>query len=209
MLQFISHYNSHYDYVDGIEAVLNGGCRWVQLRMKNASDSEFVNTGLIVSDMCRRHAAVFVIDDRVHLVNELRADGVHLGKNDVPVAEARRILGADKIIGATANTFDDICRAVADGADYVGLGPYRFTTTKEKLSPVLGIAGYDAIMKQCRAGGITVPVVAIGGILETDVPEILATGVAGIAMSGALLNAGDPAEETEKILQLIERKNLL
>ena len=93
MLQFISHYNSRYGYVSGIGAVLNGGCRWVQLRMKSASDSEVVAAGLAAGDMCRRHGAVFIVDDRVHLVEQLGADGVHLGKGDMPVAEARRILG--------------------------------------------------------------------------------------------------------------------
>lgn len=209
MLQFISHYNNRYGYVSGIGAVLNGGCRWVQLRMKSASDSEVVAAGFAAGDMCRRHGAVFIVDDRVHLVEQLGADGVHLGKNDMPVAEARRILGPDRIIGATANTFADICSAVEGGADYIGLGPFRFTTTKERLSPVLGKEGYVKIMERCRNEGITVPVVAIGGILADDVPEILVAGVAGIAMSGALLNAPSPAGETKRILQLIERKQLI
>lgn len=208
MLQFISHYNSRYDYVSGIETALEGGCRWVQLRMKSASDSEVADTGRIAGDMCRRHGAVFIVDDRVHLVDTLGADGVHVGKNDMPVAEARRILGPDKIIGATANTFADIRDAAAAGADYIGLGPFRFTTTKQKLSPMLGLDGYARIMKQCSDEGIGVPIVAIGGILASDVPALMATGIAGIAMSGALLNADNPADETRQIMKLINNNKI-
>ena len=121
----------------------------------------------------------------MELVNALGADGVHLGKNDMPVAEARKILGPSRTIGATANTFADIEKAVAAGADYIGLGPFRFTVTKRNLSPVLGLEGYSSIMKKCAEAGISVPVVAIGGITAEDIDGIMETGVAGIAVSGA------------------------
>ena len=204
MFQFISHHNSVYDYAGGVRAVLEGGCRWVQLRMKDASDDEFLATAEVVAELCRRYDAKFIIDDRVHLVAATGADGVHLGKNDMPVAEARKILGEKKIIGATSNTFDDIRRAAADGADYIGLGPFRYTTTKQKLSPVLGMEGYRSIMEACRREGIELPVVAIGGITAADIPDLCATGINGIALSGAVLNASDPVEETRKITNLIK-----
>lgn len=203
MLQFITHTNDRYDELSGTEAVLRGGCRWVQLRMKGASDEEFLRVGRRVASLCRAAGATFVVDDRVDLVAELGADGVHVGKHDLPVAEARRRLGPGRIVGATANTFDDIARAAADGADYIGLGPYRFTETKRNLSPILGLEGYRAIFERCRAAGITLPVVAIGGITAADVAAILDTGAAGIALSGALLGAADPAAETRKIIDII------
>ena len=134
----------------------------------------------------------------MELVHRLGADGVHLGKNDMPPREARALLGPQKIIGATANTFGDIRRAAAQGADYIGLGPFRFTRTKEKLSPILGIEGYREILARCAEQGIRLPVVAIGGITAADVDALMATGIAGIALSGALLNAENPAEETKK-----------
>lgn len=203
MLQFITHTNDRYDELSGVEAVLRGGCRWVQLRMKGASDEEFLRVGRRVATLCRAAGATFVVDDRVDLVAALGADGVHVGKHDLPVAEARRRLGPGRIVGATANTFDDIARAAADGADYIGLGPYRFTETKRNLSPILGIEGYRAIFERCRAAGITLPVVAIGGITAADVAAILDTGAAGIALSGALLGAADPTAETRKIIDII------
>ncbi|WP_417014499.1 thiamine phosphate synthase [Alistipes sp.] len=204
MLQFITHRNDRYDEISGTRAVLEGGCRWVQLRMKEAPDEEFLRVGREVGRLCRQYGATFLLDDRVHLVAELGADGVHLGKNDMPPSEARRLLAEGKIIGATANTFEDIERAVAEGADYIGLGPFRFTQTKRNLSPILGLEGYRQILTRCRTAGINLPVVAIGGITAADIAGILATGVSGIALSGALIGAQDPSEETRKIVDILK-----
>ena len=208
MLQFITHRNGRYDEISGTRAVLEGGCRWVQLRMKDAPDEEFLRVGREVGRLCREYGATFLVDDRVHLVAELGADGVHLGKHDMPVSEARRLLPAGTTIGATANTFEEIARAAAAGADYIGLGPFRFTETKRNLSPILGLEGYRAIFERCRAAGIALPVVAIGGITAADVAAILATGATGIALSGALLGAEDPAEETRKIMKILNHHKL-
>lgn len=201
MLQFITHRNDRFaDEATGVEKVLQGGCRWVQLRMKDATVAQVMEQGCAVGRLCRSYGATFILDDRVEMVEALGADGVHLGKNDMPVQEARALLGPDKIIGATANSFDDIRMAVAAGADYIGLGPFRFTTTKAKLSPVLGLEGYADIMQKCRLEGINIPIVAIGGILADDMAAIMATGVSGVAVSGAILNAADPVAETKKFL---------
>lgn len=155
-----------------------------------------------VGELCRRAGATFIIDDCVDLVSAVGADGVHLGKNDMPVAQARRVLGPGVIIGATANTFDDIVRAAEAGADYIGLGPLRFTTTKKNLSPVLGYEGYADILGRCRRAGITLPVVAIGGITVDDLAPLRLAGAAGVAVSGSIARAADPAEETRKFLKL-------
>ncbi len=204
MLQFITHRTARCGEAEGSEAVLKGGCRWIQLRMKESTEDEIVAAGQEVRRLCREYGATFIVDDHVELVERLGADGVHLGKNDMPVAEARKILGKDRIIGATANTFEDICRAAEAGADYIGLGPFRFTSTKKNLSPVLGLEGYASIMERCRDAGLALPVVAIGGITADDVPALLGTGISGIAVSGTLLNAPDISGETERILETIK-----
>ena len=201
MLQFITHKNERHGYLDGAEAALRGGCRWIQLRMKDESDGSVIAAGRQLAPLCRAAGATFIIDDHVALVD---AGGAHLGKNDMPVAEARRILGPDRIIGATANTFDDIAAAVASGADYIGLGPFRFTETKKRLSPILGLEGYRNIMAHCRRAGYSIPVVAIGGITPEDIEAIMATGVSGIALSGTILRADDPAAATSRIINLIK-----
>ena len=107
-LQFITHFTEQYSYLDSVRMALEGGCRWIQLRMKDASDEEVEAIAIKVQELCRQYSATFIIDDRVELVKKLKADGVHLGKNDMPIAEARKILGNDFIIGGTANTFDDV-----------------------------------------------------------------------------------------------------
>lgn len=201
-LQFITHSNDRYTYADGARMALEGGCKWIQLRMKDATDDEVRQVAGIVQPLCREHEAVFLLDDRVGLAKELKADGVHLGRNDMPVDEARRILGEEFIIGGTANTFEDIERLWRMGADYIGCGPFRFTSTKKNLSPVLGLDGYRSIIGSMRAAGIELPVVAIGGITVDDIPAVMATGVDGIALSGAILNAGDPVRETARIMSL-------
>lgn len=201
-LQFITHSNDRYTYADGARMALKGGCKWIQLRMKDATDDEVRQVAGIVQPLCREHEAVFLLDDRVGLAKELKADGVHLGRNDMPVDEARRILGEEFIIGGTANTFEDIERLWRLGADYIGCGPFRFTSTKKNLSPVLGLDGYRSIIGSMRAAGIELPVVAIGGITVDDIPAVMATGVDGIALSGAILNASDPVRETARIMSL-------
>ena len=200
-IQFITHETETVDYVEGARMALEGGCRWIQLRMKDASDDEVREAAAEIQPMCKAHDAIFLIDDRVELAKELKADGVHLGKNDMPVDEARRVLGEEFIIGGTANTFDDIERLSRQGADYIGCGPFRFTTTKKNLAPVIGIEGYRDIIEKMEAAGIDLPVVAIGGITADDIDDILATGVRGIAVSGTVLRAENPVAMMKQIIQ--------
>ena len=206
MIQFISHYSERYSYLDSIQLALEGGCRWIQLRMKDATDDEVRPIAVEAQKLCRAYGAKFIIDDRVALVRELGADGVHLGKNDMPIREARQILGPDYIIGGTANTFEDAKAHYEASANYIGCGPFRFTTTKKKLAPVLGLDGYRQIIRKLRAANITIPVVAIGGITKDDIPAILQTGITGIALSGTVLRADDPIAEMKHIINIINHE---
>lgn len=201
MIQFITNHNDRYSLTEQTELVLQAGCRWVQLRMKDATDEELRTTGRALRGLCDRYGATFLLDDAVHLVDEVGADGVHLGKQDMPVDEARRLLGPDRIIGGTANTFEDIERLAQWGADYIGCGPFRFTITKKNLAPLLGLEGYASILRQMREKGIALPLIAIGGILLEDVPDLMALGVGGIAISGAILQADDPAAVMRQFIE--------
>ncbi len=204
-LQFITHQNERIGYEESARLALEGGCRWVQLRMKEAPLEEVKAVGLKIKELCKKHEAVFIVDDHVELCKELGADGVHLGKNDMKPAEARKILGDKYIIGGTCNTFSDI-EAVCNDVDYVGCGPFRFTQTKKNLAPVLGLDGYREIVWQCRSAGINVPIVAIGGITRSDIEAILEAGPNGIALSGSILNAANPVEETQLIVNMLESR---
>ena len=208
MLQYISHFTPQISYAEGIRMALEGGCRWIQLRMKDAPAEEIIACAEEVLPLCRRHGAKFLLDDHVELVRQLGADGVHLGKNDMPVDEARKILGPDSIIGGTANTIEDIIRLHKQGADYIGCGPFRFTTTKKNLSPILGLDGYKSIVLKMKELGIDLPIVAIGGITVEDIPAVMGTGVSGIALSGAILGAPDPVEMTARIIETIDNRQI-
>ncbi len=187
--------NLHYITTDAQAAELacRGGVRWVQLRVKNLPAAEWRQRALDVQAVCRHHGATLIINDNPALAREIGADGVHLGQQDMPPAEARALLGSKFLIGGTANTFADIEGLVAAGVDYVGLGPFRFTVTKEKLSPILGLAGYAEILGQCRAADFAVPIIGIGGVGLADVAALLATGLHGVAVSGAIGSAANPA----------------
>ena len=206
MIQYISNSNAKYSHLQGIRLALAGGCRWIQLRMKDCADDEIIPVAKQVKELCREYGAKFVIDDNVEIAKLLDLDGVHLGKNDMPVAEARILLGENKIIGGTANTFEDVERIYQDGADYIGCGPFRFTTTKKRLAPILGLEGYRSITSRMKSAGIDIPMVAIGGIKAGDIKDIMQTGVDGIALSGSVLNAENPVEELKRIIKICENE---
>lgn len=202
-LQFITHATDRYTDLDEVRMALQGGCRWIQLRMKGATDDEVLSVGKEAVRLCHHQHATLILDDRVALCPLIGADGVHLGRRDMPVAEARKILGPHAIIGATVNTVEDLCRAVDEGADYAGCGPFRFTTTKEHLAPLLGLDGYRHLVAARKKLSVRLPLIAIGGITRDDIPVILSTGVDGVAMSGCIVRAANPVEEMHKICKTI------
>lgn len=195
--------------MDKAWAFLEGGGRWIQLRMKDAGRDEVASRGKALAELCSRYDAVFIVDDDPLAAAACGADGVHLGREDMPPAGARELLGPDKIIGATANTIEDIAALGSMPVDYIGLGPYRFTATKKRLSPVLGIEGYRAVMAGMRERGIDIPVVAIGGILPGDVRGIMDTGVTGVAVSGAISNAADAQRESRAFINELRERGKL
>ena len=202
-LQFITHYTERYTYLDSVRIALEGGCRWIQLRMKEASPEEILPIALEALALCRKYNATFIIDDHVEIAKQIKADGVHLGKLDMPITEARKTLGKDFIIGGTANTFEDIQMLYKDGADYIGCGPFRYTTTKKNLSPILGLEGYRHIISQMKKTNIHLPIVAIGGITQKDIPALMETGITGIALSGSILRAERPIDEMKETIKTI------
>lgn len=203
VFQFITHFTEQYTYLDSVCIALEGGCRWIQLRMKDADNETLRSTALQAMAMCRNYGAKFIVDDHVQLVKEIKADGVHLGKNDMPIAEARSILGNDYLIGGTANTWEDVIAHYHAGANYIGCGPFRFTTTKKNLSPILGLEGYRKIIEKMKDADIHLPIIAIGGITVEDIPAIMETGVSGIALSGTILHSDNPLSETKKIINTL------
>ncbi len=209
-LMFITHRTSRYTEAEEVKMVLDGGCSWVQLRMKENMN---IFTAREIGQLINMHTTpcVYCINDNIKIALRCGATAVHLGKEDIPVSEAWKktdeFLTPDETfyIGATANTFEDIKRAVEQGASYIGLGPFRHTETKKKLSPVLGLDGYRRIIQQCKEAGYNIPIFAIGGICLEDVGALMQTGITGIAVSGAIINADDPVEETRRFINEINK----
>ena len=201
-LQFISQGETAEQQLKGIKTVLDGGGKWIQLRYKNASLTDIHNLGLRVKKLCEAYDATFIINDHIRIAINLDADGIHLGLEDAPVKEARQLLGPNKIIGGTANTWQDVLKRIEEKVDYIGLGPLRFTQTKERLSPILGLEGYQNILSQKMAKGNNTPIYAIGSVVAEDIPDLLSFGVYGIAVSSALLEKPDAAP----IIQTINEK---
>jgi thiamine-phosphate pyrophosphorylase len=199
-LQYISQAPSGVSHLKAIETALRAGCRWIQLRIKDEAHAYILEEALAAKALCNQYGGKLIVNDHPDIALAVGAYGLHLGLGDMPIPAARDMVGPDMIIGGTANTFEHICLRVNEGANYVGLGPFRFTATKKNLSPILGATGYRAIFEEMHKAGFNVPIIAIGGILPDDVAGLVETGIYGVALSGAITAAKD-APETVKQLQ--------
>ena len=185
------------------EKACKGGADWIQLRVKNKSFEEWKELAYETKRICKLYKARLIINDNVQIAKEISADGVHLGKEDMSPTEARKILGEKFIIGGTANTMNDIMSLQQMNVDYIGLGPFRFTSTKEILNPVIGINGYIYMFPELKRKNMTIPVIAVGGIRTGDVNSLIAAGVYGVAVSSAITNTNDITKSTQEFIKLL------
>jgi thiamine-phosphate pyrophosphorylase len=185
-----------FSHAELADAACAAGIKWVQFRAKKMTGDELLPEAMKIKEVTDKYGAVLVINDHVDIAAELGV-GVHLGKMDMQVREARKILGDEAIIGGTANAKEDIIRLVGEGADYIGLGPYRFTTTKENLSPVIA----EEELQQLLSLHAEVPVIVIGGIIPDDVRPILSLGAHGVAVSSAINLHPDKAGQVKQFLK--------
>ena len=194
-LHYITQDLPDFSHAELAEFACKGGADWVQLRVKNKSFDEWKKISEEIKLVCLRYRAKLIINDNVQIAKEISADGVHLGKEDMDPKEARKILGNNSIIGGSANSMEDVRRQIADGCDYIGLGPFRHTATKEKLNPILGLEGIKAIAEKF---GNQIKMIAIGGIKPEDVESIIQTGIHGVAVSSAINLGEDKSEMTNR-----------
>lgn len=203
MLQFITSTKSKTPVDQQIFAVIEGGCRWVQIRMKDASDEEIKKVVDAVKPKCIETGTFLLLNDRVELAKSLNVGGVHLGKEDMPVSKARMILGAAAVIGVTAHTYADVAAVSNLDIDYYGIGPYAATDTKENLAPLLGLQGIRDICYEMEKNEILIPHVAVGGIKIDDVLPLLEAGVNGIAVSSAIADSDDIIAATKEFINVL------
>ncbi|BAP33751.1 thiamine-phosphate diphosphorylase [Chryseobacterium sp. StRB126] len=188
-LQYISQGSTRQEQEQNIHKALDNGIKWVQIRWKNAPENELINLCETSKQLCSEYQSICIINDHVQLTKTIDADGVHLGLNDGSIEEARIILGDNKIIGGTANTLSDVLQRMNESCNYIGLGPLRFTSTKEKLSPILGFEGYQKIIDQLHEKSMEIPkIFAIGGVSLEDIQTLQQIGIYGVAVSGQITN---------------------
>jgi len=179
-------------HIDQARQLCTAGARFIQLRCKGLPDAEWLSLAREVTALCHAHGALCLINDRPDLAVLAGADGAHVGKTDGDWNAARRILGPGRFLGGTVNNEADARRAVEAGClDYVGVGPLRFTATKQKLAPVLGLSG----VRQVIAALGELPAWVIGGVQAADLPAVHATGAAGVAVSSALYRGASIAAQ--------------
>lgn len=184
--------------LDAVAAAVTAGAPVVQVRAKDCTDRVLYEFAAQVREICRPAGAICLVNDRIDVALAVGAEGTHLGAGDLPVAAARRVAGPGHLLGGTARDPETARRLVAEGADYLGVGPAYPTTTKTGLPEALGAAGIRAV-----ARAVAVPVVAIGGITAERVPELLSAGAAGVAVVGAVSGAADPAAATRQLLRAL------
>ena len=188
------------DLLGLIGEAVRGGATAVQLRAKNLSSRDFLELGLRAADALARTGVPLLVNDRLDIALACGAAGVHLGQEDMPVPQARKILGPDRIIGVSVHSPQEALRAEREGADYVGAGPAYATATKETALSVLGPEGIDRIKRAVR-----IPVVAIGGIGAANAAALAAAGADGIAVISALLGAPDARRAAEDLKKAFKR----
>ncbi len=174
-----------------VAAALDGGATAIQLRGKDLTGAALVRVGRRLRELTRAASALLIINDRVDVALAVEADGVHVGQDDIPARDARRLVGPDRLLGVSARTVDEAVRAVRDGADYIGFGPVFPTVTKEDAGAPSGV---EELQRACRA--VAIPVVAIGGITPSNAGAILAAGAVGVAVISAVVSAPDSALAT-------------
>jgi thiamine-phosphate pyrophosphorylase len=174
---------------------MRAGAPVIQLRVKGVPDRELYDLGLRLVGVCAEHGAICLVNDRVDIALAIGAHGTHLGADDLPVAAARRLAGPGHIVGGTAREPMRAATLVAEGADYLGVGPAYATSTKDGLPEPLGPAGIGAV-----ARAVGVPVIAIGGVTADRVGELRAAGAHGVAVVSEVSDAPDPAAATRRLL---------
>jgi len=208
-IQYITQSKTEKGILEEVNDVLNAGIDWIQLRIKDDL-LDFLSIAKQVKVLTDKFQATLIINDKVDIVNQIDADGVHVGLTDMPIQKVRELIGSGKIIGGTANTIVDCKNVELFGADYIGLGPFRTTSTKKNLSPILGIESYQSIIPKNTSYGwdilnFNIPIVAIGGLKVNDIQLLIEqTAIYGVALSSLIYQSTNKKELIEELNRIIQ-----
>lgn len=204
-LMFITQEQSQHSLQEQLESYVEGGGRLLQIRLKGKSKEEYRRVVKHVVDVMDTLGGSVVVNDDWEIARETGAWGVHIGQQDGDPFKVRTAVGEEIAIGVTVNTLSQLVALKDAPIDYVGLGPLRFTRTKDRLAPLLGIDGVRQVVVGARNAGVTHPIFVIGGVENIDVVPLFELGVHGVAVSASIASASDPAFATQKFLESIER----
>ncbi|MCQ2961557.1 MAG: thiamine phosphate synthase [archaeon] len=183
-------------FLKTIEESIKGGVSIVQIREKTAETLDFYNLALKVKKITTKYNVPLIINDRIDVALAIDADGVHVGQNDIPCDVTRKLIGKDKILGVSASTISEAKKAQEDGADYIGTGAVFPTATKDD-APSITKQDLKKIVD-----AIDIPVVAIGGINHENASELIETGISGLSVVSAIMNAENPKKASEELLNV-------
>lgn len=203
-LHYITQDIPDFSHAELAELACKGGANWIQLRVKKRPFDEWLRIAEETKKICLKYGAKLIINDSVEIAKRIGADGVHLGKEDMSPKEARKIMGKNFIIGGSTNTKEDVKRMIEYKCDYVGIGPFCFTFTKEKLNLILGLNGIKLIADEFKN---QIPMIAIGGVKLKDVEPLMQIGVHGVAVSSAINMADDKIAEMKKFIHVLNKSS--
>ncbi|MBQ9939917.1 MAG: thiamine phosphate synthase [Clostridia bacterium] len=190
------------DFLFRVEEALKGGATLLQLREKEKSTIEYIDLARKVHSITQKYNVPLIIDDRVDVALAINAEGVHVGQSDMPVSIARKLMGEDKIVGATTKTVAQAKNAFKQGADYLGVGAIYPTTTKVKTV----LTSTETLKDICKA--VSIPVNAIGGLNKDNIDVLKGIPIAGICVVSAIMKADNPKEKTIELIEKIKELGL-
>lgn len=188
------------DIIEDVSAALAGGATAIQLRAKEMTDRAALALATRLSALCRSQSALFVVNDRLDLALAAEADGVHLGVDDLPIPVARSLAGSRLVIGYSPASDEDVARAEADGADYIGIGPVFATGSKPDAGEAIGLGALRR-----KTSLTSLPAVGIGGINAANAADVIESGAVGVSVISAILSAADPQDATRTLVGIVER----
>ena len=188
-LHFITHDILQSSHIEQAQVACEAGAKWIQYRCLSKADEELLADINVIAEICDDWGATLIVTNHIHLKGKADIQGFHVEDMDADFVALRNQIGEEFTLGGSANTIENLIRLANEGADYAGFGPFKTTTTKPNNSPLLRINGYTNVMEKLKSENVDLPILAVGGVTLLDIPELLATGIYGIAASSAINQA--------------------
>ncbi|RZK59976.1 MAG: thiamine phosphate synthase [Pedobacter sp.] len=188
-LHFITHDIPQSSHIEQVQVACEAGAKWIQYRCLSKADEELLSDINEIAEICDDWGATLIVTNHIHLKGKADIQGFHIEDMDADFIALRKQIGEEFTLGGSANTVEDLIRLSKEGADYAGFGPFNITTTKPNDYPLLGIKGYANAIEKLKTENIDLPILAVGGVTLSDIPQLLKTGIYGVAASSAINQA--------------------